>query len=131
MNGCGVFSKKYTKTENVQYRISAEGKKKLKLDNVSGSITISQSKDSGSITIKAHKEIKVKKKYLDTPFDEIEIRLDTLSGIVSVTTEINKGESDGIFRFDIDRGPRVEYEIQIPPDMALEIENVNGKICSR
>lgn len=130
LNGCGLLSKKYTKTETVTHSISATGKTKLKLENIVGSITISRSNDSNSITLKAHKEIKVKKKYLDTPFDEIDIKMDTVSGIVSITTEINKQGDDNIFNLNIDRDQRVDYEIQIPVSMNLDIENVSGNIVT-
>lgn len=130
LNGCGLLSKKYTKTETVTHTINTAGKTKFKLENVRGSITISRSADSNTITLKAVKEIKVKKKYLDTPFDEIEIRMDTVSGVVSIVTEINKDGNDNIFNLDIDRDQRVDYEIKIPAEMTLEIENVSGNIVS-
>ncbi|MEO8210337.1 MAG: hypothetical protein ABI840_07225 [bacterium] len=130
LNGCGLMSKKYTKTETVTHQISTDGKKKIKLDNINGSVTISQSKDSNFLMVKAHKEIKVKKKYLDTPFDEIEVILDTTGSIISVKTEINKKGEDGIFKFNIDRNQRVDYEISVPLNMEIEVENINGNITA-
>lgn len=130
LNGCGLMSKKYTKTETVTHQINTAGKTKVKLDNVNGSITISRSKDSSSLTVKAHKELKVKKKYLDTPFDEIEIKMDTISSVISIATDITKKGEDGFFKFNIGRDQRVDYEISIPENMDIELENVNGNITS-
>jgi hypothetical protein len=130
LNGCGLMSKKYTKKETVQHQINTEGKTKVKLDNITGSITISRSRDSNSLTVKAYKEIKVKKKFLDMPFDEIEIKIDTISNIVNIKTEINKNGEDGIFKIDMGREQRVDYEITVPSNIEVEVENVNGNITT-
>lgn len=126
--GCGIMSKKYTKSKTDTYSISAAGKKKFKLDNVTGSVTISHSADSGIIKVKASKEVRVKKKELDKPFDEITIRLDTTGSMISVNSDFDKKEDFGIFRFDMGKGPRVDYDISIPYGIELEIDNVNGNI---
>ncbi|MDQ3020461.1 MAG: hypothetical protein M3R36_07820 [Bacteroidota bacterium] len=128
--GCGIMSKKYTKTESVTHQISTDGKKKIKLENINGSVAISQSKDSNVLIVKAYKEIKVKKKYLDTPFDEIEVILDTTGNMISIKTEINKDGEDGIFKFNMDRKQRVDYEISVPLNMKIEIENINGNVSA-
>lgn len=129
--GCGMMSKKYLKTESVQYEISTSGKKKIKLDNINGSISISRSNNQGSLIIKAQKEIKVKKKYLDAPFDEIEVKIDTTSSnIISVSTEINKSGEDGIFKFNLDREQKVNYQLQVPDEIEIEVENVNGNVST-
>jgi len=128
LNGCGLLSKRYTKTETSNYKIYAGNKKRISLENINGNVMISQISDSNTLTIKAHKEIKVKKKYLETPFDEIEIQLDTSSEIISVKTEINQKGSDGIFNFG--REQRVNYEIYLPSNIEIEVDNVNGNVVS-
>lgn len=130
LNGCGLMSKKYIKTETVSRNINTAGKTKVKLENTNGSVRFSRSSDSGSITVKAYKEIKVKKKFLSTPFDEIEIKMDTISSIISISTEFNKSGEDGIFKFNIGRDQKVDYEITVPVNMDIAVENVNGNISS-
>ncbi len=128
--GCGIFSKKYLKTETVNQKISTTGKTKLVIDNVNGSITISRSKDSNMVNLKATKEVKVQKKFLNTPLDEIEIKFDTVSSILRITTELTKNEDQGIFRVDIHKEQRVDYEVQIPSNLEVELQNINGNIIS-
>ncbi|MEO6694399.1 MAG: hypothetical protein ABIO41_04280, partial [Ignavibacteria bacterium] len=65
---------------------------------------------------------------LETPFDEINIVLDTNSENISVKTEISKKGSDGIF--NLSREHRVDYEIYLPGNIEIEIDNVNGKVIS-
>ncbi|MEO8665493.1 MAG: hypothetical protein ABI462_08340 [Ignavibacteria bacterium] len=129
-NGCGLLSKKYTKTKTDEFRLNSAGKKKIKLDNVNGTITLTHNSDSGAIMIKAVKEIKVKKKYLDTPFDEIAIRIDTSTSVISIETEIGKKGEDDIFKFNIDRNQRVNYEIHVPSGIDLEVDNINGNLVA-
>lgn len=127
VNGCGIV-KKYSKHETSEYKLNTANKKKISLENINGNITISKGQDSGQLFVKAFKEIKVKKKYLNTPFDEIEIKLDTAGDHIFISTKINEDGSDQIF--NMNRKQRVDYEIYLPSDIVLEIENVNGKIMS-
>lgn len=130
LSSCGLFSKKYLKTQTEDFRINTAGKSKFKLDNVRGSVTITHSNDSGALIIKARKEIKVKKKYLNTPFDEIKIKLDTISNIIKIETDVTKDREDSGFNFSIGREQRVDYEIQIPSGIAIDIENVSGNVTA-
>src|SRR6187402_1211319 len=127
-NGCGLLSKKYTKSETSNYKIYTGNKKKITLENINGNVMISQVSDSNTMIIKAYKEIKVKKKYLNTPFDEIEVQLDTNSEIVTVYTDINKNGSDAIF--NLSRNQRVDYEIYLPSNIEININNVNGLVTT-
>lgn len=124
-NGCG-FSRKYLKTKTDNYTLNVEGKKRLKIDNINGNISISHSNDSGSVSLKTTREIKVKKKYLDAPFEEITVNIDTLDNYILLTTEIEKKGEDGIF--NIDREQRVDFEIKVPHNLSIEVENRNGTI---
>jgi len=126
LNGCGLLSKKYTKTETSNYNIYAGNKKKISLENINGNVTIAQISDSNTLTIKAFKEVKVKKKYLETPFEEIVIELDTNSEIIFVKTEINHKGSESIFNYG--REQRVDYEIHLPSNIEIEVDNVNGNV---
>lgn len=130
LNGCGFMSKKYLKTSTERHQIDITGKKKISLENVNGNIKISHGDDSGNLIVKASKEIKVKKKFLDTPFDEIKVAIDSGGQTVEIKAEITKSREDGFFKFNIGRDQRVDYEIIVPPGIEIEIENVNGNISA-
>lgn len=126
--GCGFISKKYTKSETSEFSVNTVSKRKLKLENINGNITVSRSSDSTSLKIKAYKEIKVKKKYLNTPFDEIIIDVDSNSQDIIIKTVISNKGSDGFF--NIGRSQNVDYNIYVPENLDIEIENVNGEIIA-
>ncbi|MBK8550421.1 MAG: hypothetical protein IPL53_04895 [Ignavibacteria bacterium] len=130
VNGCGFMGKRYLKTHSEKHEINTFGKSKIKLDNVSGNVKISQSNDSGILIINASKQIKVKKKYLDKPFDEIGVKIDSDGSVIEISTEINRSGEDGFFKFNIGRDQKVDYEIVIPANLEIEIENVNGDITA-
>jgi len=130
LNGCGLLSKKYVKSDKEIHRVSAEGKKKIFIQNINGNISFVRSSDSGIVKIVAEKEIKVKKKYLNTPFDEITIEIDTSGNEINIESLINdKGRDDG-FNFNFDRKQKVNYEISVPEGISISVENVNGKISA-
>ncbi len=126
--GCGMMSKRYTKSKTETFSINAAGKKKFKLENVRGTIKISRSADSGLIGIKASKELQVKKKNLDKPFDEMTVKLDTIGSIVSVMTDFEKSRDIRFFKFDDGTDARVDYEISLPRGIEIEIKNNHGNI---
>jgi len=129
-NSCGLLSKKYTKSAKEIHAVLSEGKTKLVLNNINGNVNIKQSDDSGFVKIKAEKEIKVKKKHLDTPFDEITIEIDTIGSVINIETVIGKrGEDDG-FNLNFDRRQKVDYEIFVPAGISIIIENVNGTVTA-
>ncbi len=130
MNGCGLLSKKYVKSDKEVHRVSAEGKKTILIENINGNISFVRSSDSGIVKIVAEKEIKVKKKYLNTPFDEITIEIDSAGNEIKIESIINnKGRDDG-FNFNFDRKQKVDYEISVPEGISISVENVNGKISA-
>lgn len=128
-NGCGFMGKKYTKSETEEIRINTAGKKKISLENISGNIRIIKSPDSSVLIIKALKETKVRKKDLQTPFDEIKIETDTNSENISVRTVINKNGE--IKFFNLGRNPTVNYDLYIPDNIEIEIDNINGDLSAK
>ncbi len=129
-SGCSLFSKKYLKTNSEQHQVSIAGKRKMKLENVSGNITVTHSSDSGYMTVKATKEIKVSKKNLDSPFDEIRIIIDSANSVINIRSEITNKRDNGFFKINVGRESKVDYEIAVPSGLELEIENVNGEIST-
>jgi DUF4097 and DUF4098 domain-containing protein YvlB len=128
--GCGIFSERYEKTETEDRTISAIGKTKLVLENISGKIELNQSTDSGIIRLVARKEISVRKKDLDKPFDEIKIRVDTTGSEIKIEADINTKTRTKFFNFGSMKGPKVDYELYIPAGFQLNLSNVNGDISS-
>ena len=128
--GCGIFSERYEKTETEDRTISAIGKTKLVLENISGRIELNQSTDSGVIRIVARKEISVRKKDLDKPFDEIKIRIDTTGNEIRIEADINTKTKTKFFNFGSMKGPKVEYELYVPANLHLDISNVNGSVTA-
>ena len=129
-SGCSLLSKKYLKTSSEQRQVSIAGKQKVRLENVTGNIIINHGSDSGFITVKSTKELKVKKKDLDTPFDEIRIVIDTVSSEIKINSEISNPRDNSFFKLNFGKDSKIDYDITIPSDIEMVIENVNGDITS-
>lgn len=126
LGGCGLISKKYTKSASNEFDLNSVGKTKIRLENITGDITISKSSDSNLLKIKAYMETKVKKKFLDTPFDEIKINIDTNTNEIVVKTVFNDKGRDGLFKFG--NSEKVDYNIYLPENLKVDINNINGDI---
>jgi DUF4097 and DUF4098 domain-containing protein YvlB len=118
--GC---SAKYTKIDKSDHKIDAVSKRKLVINNIMGNIKINRG-SSSEVTINAVKEVKVKKRDKDKPFNEVTVNIDTTSEIISVETEINENSSI----FQKGRSARVDYTITVPETMDIEIENISGNV---
>lgn len=130
ISGCGMMSKKYLKTNSEEHTISTVDKKKIKLENISGDIIIKQGNDSSQMTVSATKEIKVKKKDLDKPFDEINIKINSGDNEIIIKTEYNYQRQNSIFKFDLGKMANVDYVITVPPGIEISLDNVNGNVTS-
>lgn len=124
MTGCSSLGRKYTKTETDKFTLNAANKRTISLENISGDITITKSEDS-TIKITAVKEVKVRKKDLETPFDEIRITIDTVTSTVKIGYEADDFD-EGLFSKV--RQPEITYTIQVPSFLDLKIDNVHGNI---
>jgi len=127
-SGCGFMSKKYLKTKTEDHTISTLNKKRVSLENINGDILIRQSRDSSEMTISATKEVKVSKKDLDKPFDEITINIESEDDIIRITTEINIQRRSKFFNINLGNKATVDYVITVPAGLELKIENVNGNV---
>lgn len=129
-NGCGYMSKKYLKTKSEEHTISTLNKRKIKLENISGNVLIKQGSDSSQMIVEATKKVKVRKKDLDEPFDEIEIRIDTDDDVIKITSQNHFNRRVTIFKFISENSASVDYEITVPAGIELDINNVNGNVTS-
>lgn len=120
--GC---SARYTKTDTSDHKINATSKRKLVLNNIMGNIKINRG-STNEVTINAVKEVKVKKRDKDKPFNEVTIQIDTTSDFISVATTINEYNTS-IFQKG-GTNAEVHYTITVPETMDLEIENISGNV---
>ena len=123
LSGC---SHRHEKVDTQEFNLSADGKTKLKVNNINGYINVKKS-DNDRIKIVAHKTAYVRKKDLDKPFDEIEIDINESGDEISVET-IQEGRDGPTFSFGISKKKEVNYDIYVPERFELQIENVSGKI---
>lgn len=126
-SSCSFFSQRYEKVEKGEYKISAAGKKRFSLNNVNGKVKVVKGSDSTAIIIKFQKVVHVKKRELDNPIaDEITMTLDTLGTDVKIETEFERRRSE--IQFGENRDNRVDYEIYIPENIEVSLDNSNGTI---
>lgn len=124
--GCSLFSKRYEKKEVNDFNINTKGKKSLSINNVSGSIKISKNTTDSILRVKAEVITYVSKKELNKSSDELRIKIDTSGNDISFDNEYYKEKR--IFHFDIGRKDKINYEISVPQNLDITIENVSGKI---
>lgn len=125
LSGCSLLRKRVEKTEKVQYKLSAENKTKLSLDDSNGDIKITKTSDSGRVVIiDAVKSYDVRYDEQDKPLDMVKINIDSTGNELKITTEIER--NNGLFKRH--KGGKVDYNIKVPAGMNVEIDNVNGDI---
>lgn len=121
--GCDLLKKKVDKQETSVYTINSTGKTRLKIKNIYGEIKVSKAKDSlKTVRVTAIKTGKVKQQDLDKPLENIKIKVDTASEIISFETEIQK--ESGWFKKSSNGA--VDYEVSVPENIRVTIDNVNG-----
>lgn len=121
--GCDLLKKRVEKLETSVYTLNGTGKTGLKIKNISGDIRVSKSNDTlKTIKVTAEKKGKVKPKDLDKPFDNIQINIDSASGIITIETKIQ--QEHGMFMQG--SGAEVSYDIIVPSNMKISVDNANG-----
>ncbi len=125
LSGCSLLKKRVEKTEKVEYTISSYGKTSFSIGNVSGKINIRNTNDTlGFITINAVKTADVKYDEQDKPIENIEILIDSSGSEIKIETEIRN--NSGLFKRS--RGAEVDYDVKVPANMNVKVENTNGTI---
>lgn len=124
-SGCSLLRKRVEKTEKVEFRLSAVNKTKISLDDSNGDIKVTRSNDSGRvIQIDAVKSYEVRYDEQDKPLDMIKINIDSSGNEIKITTEIEHYKG----LFNRNKGGKVDFNIKIPANLNVEINNVNGDI---
>jgi DUF4097 and DUF4098 domain-containing protein YvlB len=124
--GCSLFTKRYEKKEVTEYKINTIGKKSLSIDNVNGTIRISKNTTDNLLKVKAEIIAYVSKKELNEPVESMKLKIDTTGSDISFNSEYYKEKK--FFHFDIGRTDKIDYEIVIPSNLDISIDNTNGKI---
>lgn len=124
--GCSLMKKKYEKTENKEYKISAEGKDKIYVENPNGNITVRRNTGDSSVIIRAEITKYVTKKELNNPLSGIGIEIDTLGNEIKISDFIDKERK--IINFDIGKGSKINYDILVPSFIEVRIDATNGRL---
>ena len=126
LQGCSLFKKHYEKTEVKDFTVNSADKKKLFLDNVNGNVKILKNTSGDNVRIKAEITAYVTKKELDKPLDEFKILIDSTGDKINIRSERIKEKH--FFNFSIGNSDRVNYEIYVPSNLEVSVENTNGKL---
>jgi len=125
LSGCSLLRKRVEKTEKVEYKFSANNKTRLSLENTNGDIKITRLDDTlGFVIVEAVKSADVRQDEFDKPIESIKINLDTTGDVIKIETEIQRGS--GLFRKGY--AGKVEYNIKVPSNLSVKIDNTNGDI---
>lgn len=124
--GCNLFKKKYEKTENKEYNISAKDKKKLFIENPNGDVIINKNSTDSLVHIKAQITKYVSKKDLDKPLEGIDIEIDSTGDAITISDQIFKEKH--IIRFEIGKSSKINYVISVPEYLEINVEGTNGDL---
>lgn len=122
LTGCGS---RYEKVEKEEFSPSPNGKKSIKIENVSGEIKVVKN-DEEKIRIIATKKTNVRKRDIDKPIEDIRINIIENADEILVQTELLDSRSG--FSLGFNENKKVDYLIFIPARFDVNVENVNGDI---
>lgn len=122
LTGCGS---RYEKVEKEEFSPSADGKKTIKIENVSGEIKVIKN-DEEKIRIIATKKTKVRKRDIDKPIEDIRINIIENAHEILVQTELLDSRSG--FSLGFNENKKVDYLIFVPARFDVNVENVNGDV---
>ena len=122
LTGCGS---RYEKVEKEEFSPSPDGKKTIKVENVSGEIKVVKN-DEEKIRIIATKKTRVKKRDLDKPIENIRINIIENADEILVQTELLDNNSG--FSLSFKDNKEVDYLIFVPARFDVNVENVHGNI---
>lgn len=122
------LSKKYDKKETTEFRINLNGKSKISLDNVNGSIELEKGDSADGMYVKAEMIGYVKKRDLDKPLEGISVKIDTTGSVIKVTGEYESRHN--FFNFNT-KTPKINFVLKVPAGLSIEVDNVNGDFDAR
>lgn len=122
------LSKKYEKKETAEYRINLNGKSKISLDNVNGTIELEKGDSAVGLYVKADMIGYMKKKDFDKPLEDVRVSIDSTGDIIIVKGEYERKNS--FFNFNYNN-PKINFVLKVPAGLPVDIENINGDFKAR
>ncbi len=123
---CSLLKKRSEKKEKTEYKITGKNKTGISIENTNGEIRVTKTDDTlGVITINAEKIARVRQDDMDKPIDNLNVNIDTSGSTIKVTTDYKK-VYEGLFNHDNDA--RVNYDIRVPANTKVDVDNTNGSI---
>ena len=108
--------------ETFSFTFDATGVTTLDVNGINGGITVTGSATADSVTITGTKRVNAdSQEKADAGLDDIDVQIQTPAGQIVVTSQHPDSESD--------RNYQVDYEITIPNDMQVVVDNANGGIA--
>lgn len=107
--------------ESFSYEVNVAGQTRLRLEGINGEVTITGVEGRASVTVEGERRVES-----DRPSDaeaslrELEVRIDQLGAEIFVET-IQPKDTQG-------RNFIVDYQISVPKDMEVMLDNINGNI---
>ncbi len=126
LSGCNLLKRRVEKREKLEYKISSLNKTRISVQNLNGEIKISKSDDTlGIITVNAEKIARVRFDDKNKEIENLDVNIDSSGNEVKITTDYER-IAKGFFSQAEDR--RVNYDIRVPANMKVEVDNTNGVI---
>jgi len=125
LSGCQYLKKRVLKTEKIEYKLTADGKTRIEIDNLNGDVDVITTNDTMNIIyIIAEKTDRVRINEQEKPIQGIEIKIDSSESVIKVDTEF---KHFGTFLGDKSNA-RVNYTIKVPAKLQVYVTLTNGKI---
>ncbi|MBM4157306.1 MAG: DUF4097 domain-containing protein [Ignavibacteria bacterium] len=129
-SGCNLLQRRYEKVVTKNYTVSSSGKNILKIDNDNGNIKIVNNSKDSNIYVRADIKLHLTKRELKSENYEnmASIKIDSSDNEIKITSYYTI-EKD-IIKFGR-KSININYTIEVPRHLDLEVENINGDIVIR
>jgi uncharacterized lipoprotein YehR (DUF1307 family) len=120
---CG---KRYEKKETAEYRINANGKTEISVENINGKIIVTRGDSTEGIYVKADMISYVKKRDLDKSNGDVRIEIDSSGNTVKIKGTYNREKH--FINFETGKNSKIDFLVRVPAGLKVDVENVNGKV---
>ncbi|MCB0722412.1 MAG: hypothetical protein KDC42_08910 [Ignavibacteriae bacterium] len=125
LTGCGS---RFEKSETQEFSPSAEGKSKIRIENVNGEVKVFKTEED-KIRIIAKMTTRVRRRDLDKPIKDISINIDESGNEIIVQTDMHDVKDGFTISFGNKRS--VDYIVYVPARFEVNINNVSGNVEAR
>jgi hypothetical protein len=127
LSGCQYLKKRVEKTEKTEYKLNANGKFRLEIDNTNGNVDVMAVDDTlGIIYITAEIIGKVRINETDKRIEGVRVEIDTTDEIIKINTDYDESFSF----FGGKSKARVNYIVKIPKSLRVAVDLTNGTISA-